>query len=395
MTNILYLAHDLDDAAIWRRVSMLEAGGAKVAVVGFRRLTTPLERPALVLGQTHNGKIVHRALSSLRVLTRAREIAREFAPDIIMARNLEMLPLATRIKKRCPQRNAPRIYYEVLDVHRLMIGQGIVAMSLRWLERRLCKQVENVIVSSNRFDEEHFSRYRQIASPPILIENKVWDGDKDDRFTPFRRDDVKRIGPLVVGWFGILRCAASLECLDQVTRRLDGRVQLVLRGKPALDAIPDFHRIVDANPHITFCGPYDYHRDLARIYSATDLAWLVDRYDANANSDWLLPNRLYESCAHGAIPLALDGTETSRFLRRRGIGVVVRDLRPVAVASVLLGLDKSDIAALARKQDAIDPSTWRTTQQDCVALVRLLAEGTRKRPASVVTPRIAAGDLAR
>ena len=388
MTKILYLAHDLDDAAIWRRVAMLETGGATVAVAGFRRQTSPLTRKALVLGQTHNGKIIRRALSSLQVLTRARALAQQFAPDVIIARNLELLPLAVRVKKTAT--GAPRIFYEVLDVHRLMIGQGRIAVGLRWVERQLCKHVAAVMISSKRFDDEYFARHNQISAPPILIENKVW-GTFD---TPALPKTQQPGGPLVIGWFGILRCAASLACLDQVTRRLDGRVRLVLRGKPALDVLPDFHRIVDANPHITFGGAYDYHTDLAEIYSTVDLAWLVDRYDANANSDWLLPNRLYESGAYGGIPIALDGTETSQFLRRRNIGIVLDDLHIDTVAATLTGLDQDHLSALASRQKAIAPSTWRTTADECVALVRLLAGGTRAQTPAAPHLRVIASDLA-
>ena len=35
--------------------------------------------------------------------------------------------------------------------------------------------------------------------------------------------------------------------------------------------------------------------------------WAIDFYEAGANSDWLLPNRLYEGGAHGAVPIALAG----------------------------------------------------------------------------------------
>ena len=35
--HVLYLAHDLADAAIRRRVLTLKAGGAEVTVVGFQR----------------------------------------------------------------------------------------------------------------------------------------------------------------------------------------------------------------------------------------------------------------------------------------------------------------------------------------------------------------------
>ena len=37
MLHILYLVHDLSDPAVRRRVIMLQAGGAKVTVAGFRR----------------------------------------------------------------------------------------------------------------------------------------------------------------------------------------------------------------------------------------------------------------------------------------------------------------------------------------------------------------------
>ncbi|MES2146149.1 MAG: glycosyl transferase family 1, partial [Pseudomonadota bacterium] len=56
MVSILYLAHDLDDSAIWRRVVMLKNGGAEVTPAGFRRGTGPLPGPALVLGATGNGR---------------------------------------------------------------------------------------------------------------------------------------------------------------------------------------------------------------------------------------------------------------------------------------------------------------------------------------------------
>lgn len=37
MLNILYFVHDLADPAVRRRVLMLQAGGARVALAGFRR----------------------------------------------------------------------------------------------------------------------------------------------------------------------------------------------------------------------------------------------------------------------------------------------------------------------------------------------------------------------
>lgn len=366
--KILYLVSDLDDAATWRRISMLEAGGASVNVAGTRREAQPLSRPATVLGRTYPGKFMHRAFSTLRLLLSGANRVHGAVPDVIVARNLEMLPLALRVQSRfCPE-NRPSVFYEVLDVHRLMLGNGVIAKGLRYIERRMCRKVTGVITSSPRFDTEYFSRFGQIGSAPLVVENKVW---APHGLKPLEHQ-ARAGNTLTIGWFGILRCAASLRCLDEVCRLAGGRVRLVLRGKPALDAIPDFHQTVQANPHMEFHGPYTYPDDLPHIYGETDLAWLVDRFDAGANSDWLLPNRLYESCAHGAIPLALGGTETARYLQRNKLGLIVPSLESQAVTALLDQTSSAQLEALRTELTSRDEANWKTTHQDCVLLVEQL-----------------------
>ncbi|MFU8864491.1 MAG: glycosyl transferase [Rhodobacterales bacterium] len=373
MTRILYLAHDLDDPATGRRVSMLETGGAVVDLVGFRRGTAPLGRPARVLGQTYNGRFVQRAWSAAQVLRHAKEIAEGDAPDVILVRSLEMLPLAQRVRSMFGRHHRPRMIYEVLDVHRLMVGTGAVSSAMRFIERRLCRNVDRVVVSSMRFTDEYLHRYRQIGSVPILVENKFWDPSQAETVPQAPPLTQAEDGTLTIGWFGILRCAASLQCLDEVCRRADGRIKLVLRGKPALDSIPDFHRIVQDNPHIAFHGPYTYPDDLAAIYREIDIAWLIDRMDAGANSDWLLPNRLYESGAHGVVPLALAGTETGQYLSRANLGLLLHELDADHVSDCLDGVDQARLGQLRAQVAAKGAAAWRMTHADCIRLVNVLA----------------------
>lgn len=373
MTKILYLVHDLDDPATGRRRSMLQAGGADVRLVGFRRGTTPLKQPATVLGQTYNGRFLQRGWSALRVLTQARKIARSYKPDAILVRSFEMLPLARRIQSLSEPGQRPRIVYEVLDVHRLMIGDGIVASTLRTMERRLCRKVDRVIVSSMRFNEEYLRRYDQIGSPPLLIENKVWDPTQLHSMSSTPAAPQSAPGTITIGWFGILRCAESLRCLDALCRHGEGRFKLVLRGRPALDSVPDFHATVQQNPHISFHGAYTYPDDLPHIYGEIDIAWLIDRMDAGANSDWLLPNRLYESGAHGAVPLALEHTETGQYLKRAGLGLLLPNLDTQSVIDRLAWLNHSTLTLLRGQVRAKSASTWRVTQKECEKLVDILA----------------------
>ena len=126
MLHVLYLVHDLSDPAVRRRVMMLQAGGAKVTLAGFRRAKGVAPGSASLspidLG-THQGRQVRASASSRSPRPRCRSapslrgVAR---PDLIIGRNLEMLALANRAKALFAA-DTP-IVYECLDIHRLLLG---------------------------------------------------------------------------------------------------------------------------------------------------------------------------------------------------------------------------------------------------------------------------------
>ncbi len=375
--NILYLTPDLGDAALRRRIAMLEAGGAKVAVAGFSRKmagntgTGAAPDGALVLGETANGRMVQRALTVLRSCVRVPAGLRaQSRPDVILARNLEMLAIARRIAGFWGNPR-PALVYEVLDIHRMMLGEGRKSRLLRWLEGWLAKPVDLLLTSSPGFVRAYFQPQSGVVAPVRLVENKCLDLGRDHPVSaPFAtRPDLP---PLVIGWFGILRCARSLTVLDAVTRAAPGRYRVELRGKPALDAMPEFETRIAGNPDLVFHGAYR-PEDLAGHYARVHLAWLGDRFEAGGNSDWLLPNRLYEGAAHGAVPLALAGTETARFLADHGLGLIMADIATEPVAEILAGCDTARIAALQVAIAAADPALWTAGRADCAELVTALS----------------------
>ena len=98
---------------------------------------------------------------------------------------------------------------------------------------------------------------------------------------------------------------------------MEGRVEVILRGRPARDQFDDFGRQVAEAPHLVFAGPYRNPEDSPRIYGDVHFTWLPDFFEAGMNSQWLLPNRLYEGCCYSTVPLAMAGTETARFLEEK------------------------------------------------------------------------------
>lgn len=371
--RILYIAHDLDDAAIWRRRTMLREGGAELDLIGFRRLQGPLPAPAIVLGQTSNARMGQRLWAVARARARLSGVLRQLKPpDIILARNLETLPLAHAAARWFASHAPPRVVYEVLDIHRLMLRDNIIGRSLRLAERWLLRRTDLVLVSSPAFLREYFSAIQIAPSAVHLIENRVVSDEAAAVTRPYATRQARQDAPLVIGWFGILRCKTSLHCLDAATRAAPGRLRVVLRGRPALDEIPDFDAIVAANPDLIYGGPYQYPDDIFQIYSEIDLAWLIDRYDTGRNSDWLMPNRFYESGLAGVPPIGLAGTEVAQEMTRRQIGVLLESVAPNAIVQTLASLTRTRLAELRRAQKQVPSSTWRAGGADARALVHTL-----------------------
>ncbi len=127
--------------------------------------------------------------------------------------------------------------------------------------------------------------------------------------------------PWRIGWFGVIRCRRSLALLAALAQ--PGLVEVVIRGRPAPSAVPEFDRVVAATPGLTFLGGYDRGVDLARIYGAVDFTWAMDFFEADGSSDWLLPNRLYEGGLFGSVALALRSTQTGAWLAARQAGVLL------------------------------------------------------------------------
>jgi succinoglycan biosynthesis protein ExoL len=373
MLHVLYLVHDLSDPAVRRRVIMLQAGGAKVTLAGFRRTVHPETAAVdglspIDLGPTKDSKFAQRlmaiAKAALSLRARLNGIPK---PDIIIGRNLEMLALAKRARMLLSA-DIP-VVYECLDIHRLLLGQDKVSKVMRSAERALGRDAALLMTSSPAFVRDYFQRLGQIDAPVMLLHNKVLElADRPVDMQTFETP-TSQGEPWTIGWFGALRCRKSLELLAEFTRRMEGRYEVVLRGRPAYSEFADFDAFVEAEPHIRFEGVYRNPEDLARIYGEVHFSWAIDFFEEGLNSSWLLPNRLYEGCRYGAVPIAMTQTETGRFLADRHMGLLLDEPSVSALSSLLADMNARSYAAARQRILAEDRGTWVCDLRDCRALV--------------------------
>ncbi|MFN3513199.1 MAG: glycosyl transferase family 1 [Phenylobacterium sp.] len=372
--KLAYFVHDLGDAAVARRTEMLQKGGARVTVLGFRRTESAPESvagaTAVDLGRSYDARLAHRALAVARETVRAGRLRDALAgAEVVVARNLEMLTVAERARRLAAP--AAALAYECLDIHRAMLSTGAAGRLLRAHERRLLQQASLLIVSSPAFLEAYFDRVQHSATPSLLVENKVLVEDADALPRPAAPAAASG-PPWRIGWFGVIRCRRSLEILAELVRSRPDLAEVVIRGRPARHEFDDFDRTVAETPGLSFQGAYA-PADLPRIYGEVHFTWAIDYFEAGQNSEWLLPNRLYEGGLHGAPPIALASVQTGRWLAAHGAGLLLQDPE-TELAGALGGMTPERYSEFFAATACIPVRDLAADAQDCRGLVERLAQ---------------------
>jgi len=377
--RIAYFVHDLTDPAVGKRVRMLKAAGADVVVIGFRRRDETISDVygacAIDLGRTHDSRFAQRAFKVLKQRLRLSRWWHDVGgADVLIARNLEMLVLATAARRSRALHAG--LVYECLDLHRLLLSNGIAGKLLRLLERRLMRKIRLLIISSPAFSSEYFAPRQGINGearvPVLLVENKMLDLDANSSATRTPTPAALPSGPpWRIGWFGMIRCRKSLDILCALAAQRPGLVEVVIRGRPARVEFENFDAQVSGTRGVSFGGAYELS-ELAQLYQSVHFNWAIDFFEEGANSTLLLPNRIYEGGRHAAVPIALAGTETGRWLKHRGLGVLLRSPAD-ELQQFLEQLSPARYAQLKQASGSAPVSGFIADQQDCDRLLAALA----------------------
>jgi succinoglycan biosynthesis protein ExoL len=345
MKTVAFFAHDEKDAAIRRRVDALQNAGCRVTGFAMRRAErVDLGWNAVDLGRTYDADYGQRLGAIFRAARRAAVARKLLAEaDVVYARNLDTA-LAALAAMRMTGVARPFIY-ECLDIHRLMHRKDLVGAAMRGLERRVLAASSLLVVSSPAFLRNYFDIHHPGRFAARLIENRIADtAALGERPSPPGR----KTPPLRIGWFGVLRCERSLALMEALADRFGDKIEITMAGYPDL-GLPHFHERVRRHLTMRYRGRYRSPEDLASLYGAVDVVWAGDFHDAGFNSQWLLPNRIYEGGYFATPAIAPAQTETGRWIEEHGGGFTVAEPLEAALPELIEGLlDAPDRIAAAR-----------------------------------------------
>jgi succinoglycan biosynthesis protein ExoL len=367
LAKLIFFGHDAHDPAVQRRIKAFGDAGAEVLAATMRR-GPPLQAPPWLnidLGETRDAAFAQR----IAALMAARPVLRQHADqlrgaDIFYARNLDMLALAHWARRISGAR--ARLVYECLDVHRFLARDDLVGAGLRAMEASLLRDTALIVVSSPAFVREYFEKRHSAFPKTMLIENRLpWGFDYGAR----PGGSAPAHDKLRIGWFGNLRCERSLSLLLDLAGRFPDQVEIKMRGAPARAALSDFEARVGGRANVSFGGRYAWPDGLAEIYRDVDLVWAGDFHDPGANSQWLLPNRLYEGGYYAAPPLAPAECETGRWIKAHGFGFTLAEPLEESLPAFIRSLDRTAVGHARERLMAAPESDFVQPKDELMGVI--------------------------
>jgi len=222
-----------------------------------------------------------------------------------------------------------KIVYEVPDIRELFFSSSLTGKLIRWIEKIVIPRIDLLIVTSPEFVSEYFIRLRKIYVPDyLIIENKI-------HYEEFPHSDTQSGLPVLtnkqkirIGYFGVLRCAATLNCLIELAEK--NLFEIILRGI-FMPATRYYESIIGDLDHIHYLGPYKVPEDLSCMYSGVDVIWAAYPFSDKEAGNHLFArtNRFYESLFFKKPCIVQKGTADASKAKLLGNIAIEVDLKDI------------------------------------------------------------------
>lgn len=354
MAKILFFTTALEHTTYRKTAKMLQKEGASVRLVGFTRKNYPVtEQDALSirsLGQLSHGNYLRRIIRLFKTLPILRREAKKY--DTIYNFTIDTF-LISRIALLFQK----KIWvYQVQDIRPIYFGNSLKNRFMRSVERKMMQRADKIVVSSERYYENHFKpRYGINENKVQIIENKLVEGSVIATSSP--PISIKK-NKLTVGYFGVLRCKRSWSILKETAIRGSDKFFLYLRGNPM--ALPHLKKEIEGIANISYDGPYKSPDELNDLYNRIDMVWAAYPYSEEEDGNWRYARtiRFYEAMAFGKPVIVQAGTPQEEDVRKQDIGLVVNMKDVSKTIETLLHISEQELMEWKKNIRNLPPSYY-------------------------------------
>jgi len=312
--KIICIVSHYPDPLINKRLEMLKER-YKVLVVYNERGNnnfSKIEEVDYIKMSVHfdNGQFLKRAFSLFKLKKEIKPLLKKENPYFIFAFGLDMLIMALN----CGFKNK-KIIYEIADLHETIINDSkniikkIIKFILTSIEKKACKHVDILSLTSEKYYDVYFSRFvdkAKVVYMPNIPDLKY--------FKDYKKNNHK---DFTVGFIGLVRFNKQMKLLIKASEKTD--IKVLFAGDAEDDEIKHMSQ---NSKNVEYYGRYNYNKEIANLYSKCDCIYSV--YDISYNNvKYALPNKLYEAIYCELPILVSDGTYLSELVEKLGVGVKV------------------------------------------------------------------------
>lgn len=308
-------------------------------------------------------RVLGTALSFHVNMKTVRQAVLDYAPDILHAHDLSMLPAGTTLAKRL---NIPLIY----DSHEYEYDRNIVENRLqssirRHIERRNIPKSDAVITVSDSIADALTARNR-IPRPHIVLNSSPLTNTETSTIT--RSDMNLPAGPMGV-YFGSIQQGRGLQQAIEALTHLPDSLCIIGRTNTEQQAkLMRYAASLGISEKVYF-RPALPPETLLLLGGVFDYS-IIPIQKSCASYDFALPNKLFQS-AGAKLPLIVTPLkEISRFTECFKLGCVAKGFTGNYIAKAIQDLAEKPQREL--NADALYPYSWKASEDILLAIYEAL-----------------------
>lgn len=360
--NVLFFSNSFGHRKVLDRVEGCIKAGFAVHLICYNKSDISKIRSGLaavcssinIIGSPRDGGSVFRVFNWVAAFLFYVKFVFKFGfPEIVLVNSAEFLIFSSAL----PWGRTRKIY-DIADVHHIQYGLGFKSIVFRLMERFSLRRGWDVVVSSPWFYWGYFLGIQGVDNRAVLVENKLTSVELNSLVNS-SASAVDRSEKCVIGWTGILRCNTSMKILIDLCEKYPNRFQVNLIG--IVDLInPDLLLRAKNCSDFVFSGRFS-PAELGGLLEPVHFVWLCD-FDDGLNSEWLLPNRLYQAIASSRPCLGFEKSASGRVVMHHGIGVVFSVATVQAVFDCVNSVSDEKYFEMSSKQTLLAPNIVRSDE---------------------------------